>query len=152
MSAPSLRPGYCVVCGRPYPTGHHVVRRSRGGRAGPILDLCEHGTKGCHGDAERLCLHFRYREGWEYLRTSRPPRYAEALSNLREAFDDYITWALAEGLRIPEPARGLMRTPRATKSTTVPQQVLPGASVAPLTSEASTSGPEIRRFGGEKVA
>jgi len=29
----------------------------------------------------------------------------EALHNLREAFDDYITWALAEGLEIAPPAR-----------------------------------------------
>lgn len=79
MDAPSLRPGYCVVCGRPYPTGHHVVRRSRGGHDGPIIDLCGHGTAGCHGHAEALRLHFRYREGWEFLNTSRPLKYAEAL-------------------------------------------------------------------------
>lgn len=68
----------------------------------------------------------------------------EALTNLREAFDDYITWALEEGLRIPEPFRGLMRTPRQNQSTAVTPQVLPGASVADLTSKAITAGPETR--------
>ena len=68
----------------------------------------------------------------------------EALSNLREAFDDYVTWALDEGLGVPEPARGLMRTLSQTESTTVTSQVLPGASVADLTSEVSTAGPETR--------
>jgi len=79
MSCPSLRPGFCVVCGRPYPTGHHVVRRSRGGHDGPVLDLCGHGTAGCHGAAEQLRLHFRHSGRWEYLRTARPTRYIDAL-------------------------------------------------------------------------
>lgn len=80
MLAPSLTPGWCVVCGVPYPTRHHVVRRSRGGHLGPVIDLCGHGTSGCHGNAERLCLHFRYDEGlWSWLRTPRPVRYADAL-------------------------------------------------------------------------
>jgi predicted RNase H-like HicB family nuclease len=30
---------------------------------------------------------------------------AEALRTVRQAFDDYITWALLEGLEIPAPAR-----------------------------------------------
>lgn len=68
----------------------------------------------------------------------------EALANLRDAFDDYITWALEEGLRIPEPARGLMRTPRQKQSTPVTRQTLPGASVTDLTSEVTTAGPETR--------
>jgi len=68
----------------------------------------------------------------------------EALKNLREAFDDYITWALDESLRIPEPARGLMRTPHQKQTTAVTPQVLPGASVADLTSNAVTAGPETR--------
>ena len=79
MQAPSLRPGYCVVCGRPYPTGHHVVRRSRCGHDGPVIDLCGSGCTGCHGDAEALCLHFRYVGGWECLRTSLALKYAQAL-------------------------------------------------------------------------
>jgi len=79
MSAPSLTPGWCVVCGAPYPTRHHVVRRSQGGHDGPVLHLHGSGTRGCHGDAERLCLHFRFDRGWEYLRTPEPLRYAEAL-------------------------------------------------------------------------
>lgn len=67
----------------------------------------------------------------------------EALSNLRVAFDDYVTWALEEGLRIPAPARGLMRAPR-TKKRIVAPQVLPGASVEDLTPKAPTSGPAIQ--------
>lgn len=79
MSCPSCRPGFCIVCGNPYPTGHHVVRRSRLGHEGPILDLCGHGTAGCHGEAESLKLHFRFEGEWLYLRTKRPTRYADAL-------------------------------------------------------------------------
>ena len=31
---------------------------------------------------------------------------AEALDHLRQAFDDFITWRLEDGLDIPQPARG----------------------------------------------
>jgi hypothetical protein len=42
MGKPSLLPGYCVICGdtnieKP---PHHVVYRSRGGRDGPLWDVC----------------------------------------------------------------------------------------------------------------
>ena len=79
MSAPSLTPGWCICCGRPYPTRHHVVKRSQGGHDGPQVDLCGHGTTGCHGDAEHQRLHFRYSDGWMYLRTEEPTKYAVAL-------------------------------------------------------------------------
>lgn len=80
MGAPSMQPGYCVVCGRPHPTGHHVVSRSLGGRDGPLVDLCGHGTAGCHGEAEALRLHFRYTgEAWEYLRAPAATAYGKAL-------------------------------------------------------------------------
>lgn len=79
MSAPSRQPGYCVVCGKPYPTSHHVVPRSRGGHNGPQLHLCGHGTSGCHGLAEDKKLHFRYATRWLYLKTPHPTKYADAL-------------------------------------------------------------------------
>ena len=75
----------------------------------------------------------------------------EALAHLREAFDDYVTWALEEGLHIPEPARGFMRTRRRKQSTPVTRQTLPGASVADLTSEITTAGPETRLEVAEAV-
>lgn len=80
MGAPSMRPGHCVVCGRPHPTGHHVVKRSQGGHEGPQLDLCGHGTAGCHGEAEHQRLHFRFEGTWLYLRTKEPVKYAAALA------------------------------------------------------------------------
>jgi len=33
---------------------------------------------------------------------------AEALGHLRQAFDDFITWRIEDGLDIPEPSRGMI--------------------------------------------
>ena len=82
MLAPSMRPGYCVVCGQQNPTSHHVVPRARGGHDGPQLHLCGHGTAGCHGLAEDKRLHFRFEvatQRWQYLETAQPTKYADAL-------------------------------------------------------------------------
>lgn len=79
MDKPSYRPGWCVVCGAQHPTGHHVVPRSQGGHDGPQLDLCGHGTAGCHGRAEEKRLHFRWAGRWEYLETTWPVKYEVAL-------------------------------------------------------------------------
>jgi hypothetical protein len=79
MDKPSLRPGYCVRCGRTPVTGHHLVPRSQGGVHGPVWDLCGHGTAGCHGLAEDKMLHPRWVDGWEYLRTAVPTKYEKAL-------------------------------------------------------------------------
>lgn len=78
MDAPSLTPGWCVLCGKQPVTGHHVVPRAQGGHDGPVLDLCGHGTIGDHGAAEDRRLHFRYRAGWQYLRTDVPTKYTTA--------------------------------------------------------------------------
>jgi hypothetical protein len=80
MDKPSLLPGYCVLDGTPYPTEHHVVPRSQGGHKGPRIHLCGHGTAGHHGEAEDKRLHFRFRDGWEYLRTEVPTKYEAALT------------------------------------------------------------------------
>lgn len=44
MRGLSYRPGYCAICGRPHPEGHHVVARSLGGGDGPVIDLCGRGV------------------------------------------------------------------------------------------------------------
>lgn len=79
MQAPSLTPGYCIVCGDPHTTRHHPVKRSQGGINGPVLELCGHGTMGCHGQAEQRRLHFRYASEWQYVETQHPTKYATAL-------------------------------------------------------------------------
>lgn len=79
LDHPSLLPGWCIACGKPYPERHHAVPRSQGGADGPELHLCGSGTTGCHGEAHQHRLHFRYRDGWEFLRTE-PMRYEHALS------------------------------------------------------------------------
>ena len=78
IDAPSATPGHCIVCGRAYPTAHHVVPRSQGGKDGPVLHLCGDGTRGCHGKAEDKRLHFRYRDAWQHIET-RPMKYERAL-------------------------------------------------------------------------
>jgi len=54
---------------------HHIVFRSQGGRGGPQRTLCF--------DHHELCrlhvLHFRFRDGWEYLFTQEPTKYEIAL-------------------------------------------------------------------------
>ena len=75
----------------------------------------------------------------------------EALTHLRAAFDDYITWALDEGLEVPAPARGLMRSPQAAKRM-IAHQVLPGASVAVVAQDTPTSGPETQQLRAAAIA
>ncbi len=82
MDKPSVlgvHPAACAVCGISGTTEHHIVPRSQGGADGPTVRLCGHGTSGCHGAAEDKRLHFRFREGWEYLRTVAPVKYERAL-------------------------------------------------------------------------
>lgn len=59
------------------------------------------------------------------------PTRADALSHLREAFDDYITWRLEEGIDVPEPsgaeASSESRVPQVSLS--APSDVLPGLGV-----------------------
>jgi len=69
----------------------------------------------------------------------------EALRNLRDAFDDYITWALDEGLEIPDASR--LVTPGAASAPS-------SANVAAGTGEKTTPetprtvGPATRRLTG----
>lgn len=79
MAAPSVRLGFCAVCGRPSPLEqHHMVRRGAGKiyRAGvevpkPTVTLCGFGNNlkdpdgrpYCHGLAHANMLHFRWVEG-----------------------------------------------------------------------------------------
>ena len=55
MRGLSYRPGYCAICGRPHPEGHHVVARSLGGGDGPVIDLCGRGNS--LKDADGNLLH-----------------------------------------------------------------------------------------------
>lgn len=102
MGKPSVKAGYCLVCGRTEPLEqHHVVFRSAGTwvRDGvelkkPTLTLCgfgnnlydDHGRMLCHGAAHHRLLHFRFVQGgdpltghWEYLFTNEPTKYETAL-------------------------------------------------------------------------
>lgn len=79
MEGTDLIGDYCVVCGHTATDRHHVVPRSQGGASGPRLSLCGFGnTSGCHGEAHERRLHFRWRDGWEVLRTE-PMKYEQAL-------------------------------------------------------------------------
>ena len=95
MDGPSIWADRCVVCGATSPLErHHVVRRSQGqlvrdGRVvkKPVLTLCGRGNvlsmggrPFCHGLAHHQMLHFRFTGRWEYLRTSEPTRYTDALA------------------------------------------------------------------------
>ena len=50
---------HCAVCGDPAQSAHHIVRKSQGGDDLPenLIGLCGHGTRGCHGKAERRDRH-----------------------------------------------------------------------------------------------
>ena len=77
---PSLLPLWCCVCGAVAHNKHHVIPGRRKDPRVPRLRLCGSGnTSGCHGDAHSKRLHFRYRGGWEFLRTE-PTRYENALA------------------------------------------------------------------------
>ena len=64
-------PGWCAVCGRPHPERHHVVARSLGGTAGPMVHLCGRGNALYdadgrilhHGAAEMHRLHLWWVDG-----------------------------------------------------------------------------------------
>ena len=86
LDKPSLYAPYCVVCKRPATNKHHVIIKGMGGmkkdllRRVPTLTLCGMGnTSGCHREAHQMRLHFRYEDGWEYLRLNEPTDYATAL-------------------------------------------------------------------------
>lgn len=55
MRGESWLPGYCSICGRPYPERHHVVARSLGGHDGPLIHLC--GCGNALYDADLTLLH-----------------------------------------------------------------------------------------------
>lgn len=76
LSAHNMRgadhlPGWCAVCGRPHPERHHVVARSLGGSAGPVVHLCGRGNALFdadgrllhHGAAEMHRLHLWWADG-----------------------------------------------------------------------------------------
>ena len=90
MDAPSMRFGFCPICGRVGPLEqHHMVWRSWGKMFDegkelpkPTITLCGFGNNlpYCHGLAHHRMLHFKYEDGalW-YLLTEEPTRYMEAL-------------------------------------------------------------------------
>ena len=63
--------GWCGICGRPYPERHHVVARSMGGAAGPVVHLGGFGSNLRdadgrllhHGAAEQHLLHLWWADG-----------------------------------------------------------------------------------------
>lgn len=80
MDAPSVDTECCAVCGRHPVERHHVVFRSQGGTDGATITLCGRGnTSGCHGLAHAYMLHFRYEDGWQYIRFDAPTKYDKAL-------------------------------------------------------------------------
>jgi predicted RNase H-like HicB family nuclease len=66
----------------------------------------------------------------------------EALRNLRDAFDDYITWALGEGLEITAPSRVVAPQGRTVLGDRHGHVVTP-ATAPPA---AHTAGPDTRRL------
>jgi predicted RNase H-like HicB family nuclease len=91
------------------------------------------------------------------------PTKDEALANLRRAFDDYIAWALEEGLEIPKPEREVQGSSRALETRSVlvkaAENVAHDAVRAELKAsedlafdDAATSGPATEAVALEKVA
>ena len=82
MRGLSYRPGYCAVCGRPHPEGHHVVARSLGGKDGAAethrLWLWWH--DGTDADIAPKCLHGCGYGRWAYRLSDEPCRWEEAVS------------------------------------------------------------------------
>ena len=76
LQAPSLVSDTCCACGAMATNRHHVVpgarRATKDLPESPTVPLCGSGTTGCHGLAHAHRLHFRYRDGWEFLRTDEP--------------------------------------------------------------------------------
>lgn len=88
MQGKTLKLKHCAICGTTSPLNeHHIVRRGAGkliGKDGrerqkPTITLCGSGTTGCHGLAHQMRLHFRWKDGWEYLITQEPTDYWSAL-------------------------------------------------------------------------
>ena len=79
LDRPDLLPPYCVVCGKPANNAHHVIVGMRKSLRVPRLRLCGSGTTGCHGLAHERRLHFRFRDGWEWLATDEPTKYQAAI-------------------------------------------------------------------------
>lgn len=82
MDAPSLKSDFCVICGRPAQSQHHVVPRSQGGTNGPMISVCGIGNEsGCHGRLHGHTLHVSWTAllGWERLFTDEPMKYEKAL-------------------------------------------------------------------------
>lgn len=86
LDKPSIGGNYCAICHRPANNHHHVIQKGCGGlpkrveRRIPTIILCGDGNmSGCHKDAHDHRLHFRWRDGWEYLRTDAPTKYQDAL-------------------------------------------------------------------------
>lgn len=79
LDKPSVLSPCCAVCGKPWSNEHHVVFKGHGGlprkieRRIPLIRLCGNGnTSGCHGEVHHRRLFFRWRDGWEYMRTDKP--------------------------------------------------------------------------------
>lgn len=80
MCAPSIDSMWCPFCGRIATQKHHIVPRSRGGKDGPTVNVCGLGNaSGCHGKLHQHRLHLRYTDEWEFLETSEPTKYQDAL-------------------------------------------------------------------------
>lgn len=83
MNRPSIKSDYCVFCGRPKNSEHHVVPRSQGGSKGATLSVCGFGNEsGCHGLLHSHNLHVNFDEdlnSWIYLYTPVPTKYEKAL-------------------------------------------------------------------------
>lgn len=80
-NAPSINLPYCPFCGFPATNKHHVVPRSQGGTYGATITVCGHGNMtGCHAKFHNHTLHVRYQGHWEYLETSEPMKYQDALA------------------------------------------------------------------------
>lgn len=80
MAGPSHKPGWCAICGRPHPEGHHVVPRSLGGADGPVIHLCGFGNN--LRDADGRLLHHGAVEShrlWFWFNDGRDSDIAPAL-------------------------------------------------------------------------
>ena len=76
-------PGWCAVCGRPYPERHHAVARSLGGGLGPLIHVCGRGNNLYdadgrllhHGAAEAHLLWFWWHDGTDLDIAPPEPRF-----------------------------------------------------------------------------
>lgn len=83
MHAPSLILTRCPFCGRTATNNHHIVPRSQGGTAGPMISVCGMGNaSGCHGLLHQHKLHLRYdfeRKRWQFIYTPKSTKWETAL-------------------------------------------------------------------------